>query len=105
MDAGATPAQHGMGDQMAKSIWCGLLCLLLLTGCKTFEEMYAEADNAKCQSYGSRPGEPAYVQCRAQLDAARSVASSVAFSHIDTTPSYQRPAARDCLITAHAALC
>jgi hypothetical protein len=90
---------------MPKSIWCGLLCLLLLTGCKTFEEMYAEADNAKCQSYGSKPGEPAYVQCRAQLDAARSVASSVALSHIDTTPSYHAPAASNCLITAHATVC
>jgi hypothetical protein len=61
---------------MRKSMWCGLLCLLLLTGCKTFEEMWADADNAKCQSYGSRPGEPAYVQCRAQLDAARSISTS-----------------------------
>jgi hypothetical protein len=89
---------------MRKSMWCGLLCLLLLTGCKTFEEMWADADNAKCQSYGSRPGEPAYIQCRAQLDAARSIAASN-IQPIDTRPSYQPPAARNCLITAHAALC
>ena len=89
---------------MPKSIWCGLLCLLLLSGCKTFEEMYAEQDDAKCQTYGSRPGEPSYVQCRAQLDAARSIASSQAIAGMNATPSYRAPA-RDCLITAHAALC
>lgn len=34
----------------------------------------AAADDAKCQGYGAKPGEPAYVQCRAQLDAARTAA-------------------------------
>jgi hypothetical protein len=32
--------------------------------------------NAKCQSYGAKPGDPAYVQCRAQLDAAATQASA-----------------------------
>ena len=52
-------------------LWCGLLCLLLLAGCKTVAEMRAEEDDAKCQSYGAKPGAPAYVQCRATLEALR----------------------------------
>jgi hypothetical protein len=32
-------------------------------------------DDAKCQSSGGKPDDPAYVQCRAQLDAARTSAS------------------------------
>lgn len=31
----------------------------------------AAADDAKCQSYGAKPGDPAYVQCRTQLDTER----------------------------------
>jgi hypothetical protein len=50
-----------------------------LAGCPTVEEQlakdrehFAKFDDGKCQSYGAKPGTPAYVQCRAQLDAARS---------------------------------
>jgi hypothetical protein len=56
---------------MRGRLWCGLLCLLLLAGCNTVAEMRAEEDDAKCQSYGAKPGAPAYVQCRATLDAIR----------------------------------
>jgi len=31
----------------------------------------AAADDAKCQSYGAKRGDPAYIQCRTQLDAER----------------------------------
>ena len=51
-----------------------LVALLLLTGCA---EQQAKLDDGKCRSYGANPGDPAYVQCRAQLDAARTVASSM----------------------------
>jgi len=35
-------------------------------------------DDAKCQSSGGKPDDPAYVQCRAQLDAARMQAAATA---------------------------
>jgi hypothetical protein len=62
-----------------RRLWCGLLCLLLV-GCAEYKAKLAAQraaeDDAKCQSYGAKPGDPAYVQCRAQLDAARTVASA-----------------------------
>ena len=51
-----------------------------LAGCglsqRLAEQRNAE-DDAKCLSYGARRGDPAYVQCRAQLDAARTQASAI----------------------------
>ena len=38
----------------------------------------AARDDAKCVSYGATRGDPAYVQCRAQLDAARNSADATA---------------------------
>jgi hypothetical protein len=35
-------------------------------------------DDAKCQSSGGKPGDPAYDQCRAQLDAAHKQAVDAA---------------------------
>ena len=65
-----------------------LLCALaILSGCadSTFEAWKTKAaakqdaeDDAKCQSSGSKPDDPAYVQCRAQLDAARTQAAATA---------------------------
>jgi hypothetical protein len=46
----------------------------MLAGCASDAEIAqrrAIVDDGKCQSYGAKPGEPAYVQCREQLDAAR----------------------------------
>jgi len=67
---------------MRGRLWCGLLCFLLAVGCADYKAKLAAeraaADDAKCQSYGAKPAEPAYVQCRAQLDAARTVASAAA---------------------------
>ena len=75
------------------------LCLcLLLTACLTNEERMEAArqrndpqDDAKCQSSGAKPGEPAYVQCRQHLDTARLDAvrtrSDAAMSSIMTGPS------------------
>lgn len=52
---------------------------LLLTGCVTQEEKIA-VDDRQCQSYGVAIGSPAYVQCRANLDAGRAnVAASERF--------------------------
>jgi len=52
--------------------------LLLLSGCAEYKaKMAAEQaaeDDAKCHSYGAQQGDPAYVQCRAQLDATRTQA-------------------------------
>ena len=66
-----------------------LLCALaiLLSGCAdwTFDNWKTKLtanqdakDDAKCQSSGGKPGDPAYDQCRAQLDAARKQASEAA---------------------------
>jgi hypothetical protein len=59
-----------------------VLCALTvgLGGCADYyarlrAERAAE-DDGKCQSYGAKPGDPGYVQCRAQLDAARTQASA-----------------------------
>jgi hypothetical protein len=54
-----------------RSLSIGLVCLLLV-GCA------AAKDDVKCRSYGSSPGESAYVQCRATLDAARTQAEATA---------------------------
>jgi hypothetical protein len=53
---------------------------VLLGGCVTpaaQQAQQAAADDAKCLSYGARRGDPAYVQCRSQLDAARTQAAAV----------------------------
>lgn len=42
--------------------------LLALAGCTTFGDVKRDA---KCQSFGAKPGTEAYVNCRAQLEAAR----------------------------------
>jgi hypothetical protein len=44
------------------------------------QQVWAERqlDEDKCTSYGAKPGDPAYVQCRAQLDAARTGAEATA---------------------------
>jgi hypothetical protein len=49
----------------------GLLCLFL-AGCTA-----SAKDDARCRSYGSSPGESAYVQCRATLDSARTLSESM----------------------------
>ena len=46
---------------------------VLLGGCVTpaaQQAQQAAADDAKCLSYGARRGDPAYVQCRSQLNCA-----------------------------------
>jgi hypothetical protein len=55
-----------------------LALALALAGCgmsaeQRLAQLYAQQqlDNNKCLSYGAKEGDPAYVQCRAQLDAAR----------------------------------
>lgn len=52
---------------------------LSLGGCIT-DDLIAERnarDDQKCQSYGARPGSDAYVNCRAQLDSARTTATAI----------------------------
>nr|QDF38263.1 hypothetical protein FJN17_12170 [Bradyrhizobium symbiodeficiens] len=52
---------------------------LSLGGCIT-DDWAAERiarDDQKCQSYGARPGSDAYVNCRAQLDSARTTANAI----------------------------
>src|SRR5262249_39107989 len=60
------------GGETMRLLSIGLLCLFL-AGCAA-----AAQDDAKCRSYGSSPGESAYVQCRATLDSARTLAESMA---------------------------
>jgi hypothetical protein len=47
-----------------------LLLGLLLAGCQTTDDHIA-SDDRQCRSYGANPGDPAYVQCRTNLDANR----------------------------------
>lgn len=47
-----------------------------LGGCATSADR-AAADDEKCRSYGAKPGSPDYVQCRTQLDAARTNSSAI----------------------------
>lgn len=47
-----------------------LFLALFLAGCQTTEDRIA-ADDRQCQSYGTKPGDPAYVQCRMNLDTNR----------------------------------
>jgi hypothetical protein len=58
-----------------------LLLAALLSGCMTAEEQ-ARIDDGKCQGYGAQLGSPSYIQCRAQLDAAKTQAKAIA----DATP-------------------
>ena len=60
-----------------------LALALGLAGCgqtaeQRMQQLYAQQqlDSAKCRSYGAKEGDPAYVQCRAQLDAARTGATA-----------------------------
>jgi len=48
-----------------------VLASLMLAACA---QNYGRIDDAKCQGYGAHVGSQAYVQCRAQLDAARTQA-------------------------------
>ena len=47
-----------------------VLLALLMAGGQTTEERMA-ADDAQCRSYGTRVGDPAYIQCRMNLDSNR----------------------------------
>ena len=57
-----------------------LVSAMLLGGCMTREEKLAAQnakDDQKCLSFGARPGTDAYVNCRAQLDGARTTAAAI----------------------------
>jgi hypothetical protein len=45
-----------------------VLLALLLAGCQTTEERIAADDDTQCRSYGTKPGDAAYIQCRTNLD-------------------------------------
>ncbi len=55
---------------MKKKVAPAILCLLLigaLSGCKSAEQLAAEAaaaDDQNCQLYGAVPGSQAYMDCR-----------------------------------------
>jgi len=73
------------------------LSAMLVAGCAEYEArlaaQHAAEDDAKCQSYGAKVGEPAYVQCRAQLDAARTQASATSSAAViaASRPTYTPP--------------
>ena len=58
-----------------------LVSAVMLGGCfMTREQITAERnakDNQKCLGYGAQPGTDAYVNCRAQLDSARTTAAAI----------------------------
>jgi len=58
-----------------KLIACAALAAALC-GCAATRAELAAYDDEKCRSYGAQPGAPAYVQCRAQLDFARTQATA-----------------------------
>jgi hypothetical protein len=56
-----------------------ILLAASVAGCVSDQERLAQLaaiDDGKCQDYGAKPGTPPYVQCRAQLDAARTQADA-----------------------------
>jgi hypothetical protein len=56
-----------------------------LGSCAEIREQRAAQDDSKCLGYGATRGSDAYVNCRAQLDAARTgeeAAGAVALSNI-----------------------
>jgi hypothetical protein len=66
---------------MCGRLWCGLLCFLLTVGCADYKtgqaDQQAAADDAQCLLGGAKAGDPAYLQCKAQLDSARTQAQSI----------------------------
>ncbi|SDS77279.1 hypothetical protein SAMN05444158_3151 [Bradyrhizobium canariense] len=51
-----------------------------LAGCMTRDQQIAAVntrDDQKCLGFGARPGTDAYVNCRAQLDSARTTADAI----------------------------
>ena len=50
------------------------IIVLASLGLAACAAQFAKIDDSKCQGYGARTGSQAYVQCRAQLDAARTQA-------------------------------
>jgi hypothetical protein len=63
-----------------------LVLCFFLAGCASAADI-AAYDDAKCRSYGAKPGDPAYVTCRSQLDAARTqAAATIAAAPLDTPP-------------------
>jgi len=47
-----------------------VLLALLLGSCQTTQDQVA-ADDARCRSYGAKPGDQAYISCRLNLDTNR----------------------------------
>jgi hypothetical protein len=68
----------------------------LLTGCAEYRAkiaaQQAAEDDAKCISYGATRGDAAYIQCRAQLDAARTQAQAEAQAAVVPAQVFQMPA-------------
>jgi hypothetical protein len=82
VDIGSVTFQVGLmsfyttGDFIMKPVIVIMLAASL-AGCAgqaAYQARMAALDDGKCKGYGAQPGTPAYVQCRAQLDAARTQA-------------------------------
>ena len=75
----------GWEDSMRRLLVLALA--LCLCGCMTKEERLAAQnakDDQKCLGFGARPGTDAYVNCRAQLDSARTTAGAMEDAAIAT---------------------
>jgi hypothetical protein len=69
---------------MTTKITAAVLLLLSLGGCATNAEMQqgkAASYDGECRSYGAKPGSPAYVACRTELDMARTGRSCFGSCH------------------------
>jgi hypothetical protein len=60
--------------------------LLALVTCGPSVAELAAADDAKCQSYGARPGSDAYVQCRLTMDTQRATDRSLRRAAVLASP-------------------
>lgn len=65
-----------------------ILVFLALSGCAA---QFAANDDAKCTSYGAAAGTPAYAQCRAQLDAARTQSTATAIAGMNAVSPPRLP--------------
>jgi hypothetical protein len=90
---------------LQSNIWEGdvrailIAMAIVLAGCankpdpaqlQAIAQARAAADDAKCQSYGAKPGEPAYIQCRVALDNQRAqMRATVAGALIASQPKPQ----------------
>jgi hypothetical protein len=69
---------------MTVKITAAVMVMLTIGGCTSAaipQQRPVVVDDRQCQSYGARPGEPAYVACLTQLDMGRTGRSCFGSCH------------------------